>query len=55
MNFVDISIKKPVSVFVGIILILMFGIVSLTQLPYKLTPNVIEPEIGVVFMARCNT
>lgn len=48
MNLIDISIKKPVSVFVGIILILMFGIVSLTQLPYKLTPNVIEPEIGVV-------
>ncbi|MBL4730613.1 MAG: efflux RND transporter permease subunit [Sulfurimonas sp.] len=48
MNIIDISIKKPVSVFVGIILILMFGLVSLTQLPYKLTPNVIEPEIGVV-------
>ena len=48
MNLIDTSIKKPVSVFVGIVLILMFGIVSLTQLPYKLTPNVIEPEIGVV-------
>ena len=48
MNFIDISIKKPVSVFVGIVLILMFGMVALTQLPYKLTPNVIEPEIGVV-------
>ncbi|WP_455755738.1 efflux RND transporter permease subunit [Sulfurimonas sp.] len=48
MNFIDISIKKPVSVFVGIILILMFGMVALYNLPYKLTPNVIEPEIGVV-------
>ena len=48
MNFIDISIKKPVSVIVGIVLILMFGMVALSQLPYKLTPNVIEPEIGVV-------
>ncbi|EDZ62274.1 RND family efflux transporter [Sulfurimonas gotlandica GD1] len=48
MNLIDISIKKPVSVFVGIVLIMMFGLVALTQLPYKLTPNVIEPEIGVV-------
>ena len=48
MNFIDISIKKPVSVIVGIVLIFMFGIVSLNNLPYKLTPNVIEPEIGVV-------
>ena len=47
MNFIDISIKKPVSVFVGVILILMFGMVALSQLPYKLTPNVIEPKIGV--------
>lgn len=47
MNFIEISIKKPVSVFVGIVLILMFGALALTQLPYKLTPNVIEPTIGV--------
>lgn len=47
MDLIDLSIKKPVSVLVGIILIVMFGIVALTQLPYKLTPNVIEPEIGV--------
>ena len=48
MNLIDTSIKKPVSVIVGIVLILMFGMVALSQLPYKLTPNVIEPEIGVV-------
>lgn len=48
MNFVDISIKKPVSVFVGIVMLIMFGTLALMQLPYKLTPNVIEPEIGVV-------
>ncbi len=47
MNFIDLSIKKPVAVIVGIALIVMFGLVALTKLPYKLTPNVVAPEIGV--------
>lgn len=48
MHLIDLSIKKPVSVLVGIALVLMFGILALTQLPYQLTPSVIQPEIGVV-------
>ena len=47
MNFIDFSIKKPVNVIVGVILILMFGFVALNNLPYQLTPNVVQPEIGV--------
>jgi HAE1 family hydrophobic/amphiphilic exporter-1 len=47
MNIIDLSIKKPVSVVVGVVLILMFGFVALSTLPYKLTPNVTQPEIGV--------
>jgi len=47
MNFIDFSIKKPVNIIVGIILILMFGFVALGSLPYQLTPNVVQPEIGV--------
>ncbi len=47
MNFIDLSIKKPVSIIVGVVLILMFGFVALTKLPYKLTPNVVQPEIAV--------
>lgn len=47
MNFIDLSIKRPVSVVVGVVLILMFGFVALGKLPYKLTPNVVQPEIGV--------
>ncbi|MDX1296483.1 MAG: efflux RND transporter permease subunit, partial [Sulfurimonadaceae bacterium] len=47
MNFIDLSIKKPVSVIVGVALILMFGFVALSKLPYKLTPDVVQPEIGV--------
>lgn len=47
MNFVELSIKKPVVVIVGVILIMMFGFVALSNLPYMLTPNVIQPTIGV--------
>lgn len=47
MNLIDLSIKKPVGVLVGVALILMLGLVSLANLPYTLTPNVIQPEIGV--------
>jgi len=47
MNFIDLSIKRPVSVVVVVVLIVMFGFVALIKLPYKLTPNVVQPEIGV--------
>jgi HAE1 family hydrophobic/amphiphilic exporter-1 len=47
MNIIDLSIKKPVGVIVGVVLILMFGFVALSTLPYKLTPNVVQPEISV--------
>ena len=41
------SLLRPVVIAVGVILILMFGLISLNQLPRQLTPNVIEPEILV--------
>ena len=47
MNVIDLSIKRPVGVTVVILLILMFGVVALNTLPYQLTPNVVQPEIGV--------
>lgn len=47
MNVIDLSIKRPIGVAVGVVLILMFGFVALYQLPYKLTPNVVQPEISV--------
>jgi len=47
MNIIDLSIKKPVSIIVGVILILMFGAVALNTLPYQLTPSVTQPEISV--------
>ena len=47
MDAVKFSIEKPVSIIVGVILIVLFGIIGLTRMPYQLSPTVIEPEITV--------
>jgi HAE1 family hydrophobic/amphiphilic exporter-1 len=47
MDIVRFSIQKPVTVIVGVIIILLFGLISLNRLPYQLSPTVIEPEITV--------
>ncbi len=47
MDIVQYSIRKPVSVTVGIILILLFGLIGLNKLPVQLTPDVETPEITV--------
>lgn len=47
MDIVQFAIKKPVSVIVGVILIIIFGLIGLFKLPYQLTPDVTVPEIEV--------
>jgi len=47
MNLISYSIKRPVTVLVAVILVVMFGYISLQRLPYQLSPTVIEPEITV--------
>jgi len=47
MDPIRFSIEKPVSIIVGIILVVLFGWIGLTSLPYQLSPTVIEPEITV--------
>ena len=47
MNFIKYSIEKPVTVIVGIILIVLFGAIGLRGMPYQLAPDVTEPEIAV--------
>jgi len=47
MDIIRFSILKPVTILAGIIMVLMFGIISLNRLPYQLSPTVIEPEIQV--------
>lgn len=47
MDIVRFSIKNPVTVLVGVILILLFGMIGLYSLPYQLSPTVTEPQISV--------
>ncbi|MBE9528306.1 MAG: efflux RND transporter permease subunit [Proteobacteria bacterium] len=47
MNLVEYSIKKPVTVIVGVILLVLFGAIGLFSMPYQLSPTVTEPEITV--------
>ncbi len=47
MDVVKYSITKPVAVIVGVIFVLVFGFISLTEMPYQLSPTVIEPDISV--------
>ncbi|MDH3826816.1 MAG: efflux RND transporter permease subunit [Desulfobacterales bacterium] len=47
MNAIKFSIEKPVTVLVGVILIVLFGLIGLARMPYQLSPTVIEPEITV--------
>ena len=47
MDIVKFSIEKPVTVIVGVILVVLFGYIGLQKMPYQLTPSVIEPMITV--------
>jgi HAE1 family hydrophobic/amphiphilic exporter-1 len=47
MKLVDISIKKPVSVAVGVIFIILFGFIALFNIPVQLTPDIDKPTITV--------
>ena len=47
MKLVDTAIKKPVTVSVGAILLVLFGFISLFRIPIQLTPNVDLPEVSI--------
>lgn len=47
MDLINFSIRKPVTVIVGVILVILFGIIGLTRMPYQLSPTVTEPVITV--------
>ena len=45
MDIVKFAVMRPVAVLVGVLLVVLFGLVSLKKIPYQLSPNVTEPEI----------
>ncbi len=47
MDIVKFSIEKPVTIIVGVIFVILFGVIGLKTMSYQLTPSVIEPEITV--------
>ena len=47
MDIVKFSIAKPVTVTVGVILLVMFGLIGLSRIPIQLTPTVDRPIINV--------
>ena len=47
MDFVRFSIDNPVKVAVGVLLLMLFGILSLLAIPVQLTPNVDQPMIQI--------
>jgi HAE1 family hydrophobic/amphiphilic exporter-1 len=47
MDLVRYGLNKPVSVIVGVILVITFGLIGLNSLPVQLTPDVEKPQITV--------
>jgi HAE1 family hydrophobic/amphiphilic exporter-1 len=47
MSMISQAIRHPVATIAAVILVVMFGIVSLYQLPVQLTPDVEQPQISI--------
>ena len=47
MKLVEQSLKYGVTVAVGVILILMFGVMALLRIPVQLTPEISQPELSI--------
>ncbi|MCG3177318.1 MAG: Cobalt-zinc-cadmium resistance protein CzcA [Candidatus Omnitrophica bacterium] len=52
MNLPEISIKRPVTVLMMTLIVILFGIVSMTKLPVELYPNTSFGEISIIINAR---
>ena len=47
MNLIRLCLERPVGVSVGVLLLVLFGLLSLLTIPVQLTPNVDVPKITV--------
>ena len=52
MNLPEFAIRKPVTVFMLTMIIVLFGVVSLTKLPVELYPNTSFGEISIIIQVR---
>ncbi len=46
-SLIDISLKRPMAVMAGVLMILAFGLVALQTIPIQLTPDVRRPVIDI--------
>ena len=47
MKLIEQSLKYGVTVAVGVILLLMFGLLSLSRIPVQLIPEISQPELSI--------
>jgi len=47
MNLIKVSIERPIAVMAAVLMVLMFGLVALKNIPIQLTPDVRKPVITV--------
>ena len=47
MKLIDLAVDRPVTVWVGVILVMLFGVVAMTRLPVQMRPTVDKPEIQI--------
>lgn len=47
MKLIESSIKRPVSVIVGVLFVTLFGLIALFRIPIQLTPDVDRPVVTV--------
>jgi multidrug efflux pump subunit AcrB len=47
MNLTTAALKNPTAVIVAILLAVLFGVISLSQLPVQLTPDISQPVIAI--------
>lgn len=52
MNLPEISIKKPVTVLMVTMIVILFGLVSLYKLPVELNPNTSFGQVSIIIQAR---
>ena len=46
-SFIELIVKKPVSVFMGIVAVIILGVVSLSRLPVDFLPDLELPFISI--------
>lgn len=52
MNLPEISIRKPVTVLMVTLIVILFGVVSLSKLPVEFYPNTSFGEISIIIQVR---